>query len=126
MTLQETIEFDLREALKNQNTQKRDLLRVLITEITKKSKIASDEEVVKCVKKQIESAKLCNLGHEIALLTPYLPREISDDEMAAKLINVISERLIDLKDTGAIMKAAKEVLGKDFDGKRVSAILKTL
>lgn len=126
MTLQETIEFDLREALKNQDIQKRDLLRVVITEITKKSKIASDEEVIKCIKKQIESAKLCNLEHEIVLLTPYLPKEISDDEMAVKLINVISERLIDLKDTGTIMKAAKEVLGKDFDGKRVSAILKTL
>lgn len=120
MSLQKIIEFDFKQALKDKNAAKRDLLGVLITEFTKKGKEASDEEVVRCIKKQIESAKLCNTLEEIPLLEVYLPREISDEELIAKLAEVKKNGL----PFGDQMKLAKEILGSDFDGKRVSAILK--
>lgn len=126
MTLQERIEDDLRNALKIRETKKLSLLRVLMVEITKKNKITSDEEVIKCIKKQIESAKLCHTEEEIPWLEIYLPKEMSLDDMKVLLVNALNERLINKSDVGTCMKVAKEVLGTDFDGKRVSAILKTL
>lgn len=125
MTLQEIIEFDLRKALKEQDSAKKDLLRVLLTEITKKSKIASDEEVVKCIKKQIESAKLCNTLEEIPLLEVYLPKELSYPELVQKLLPVLEGKTPPFN-VGELMKEAKQVLGSDFDGKRVSEFLKKL
>lgn len=125
MTLQEIIEFDLKQALKNRETEKLNLLRVLMVEITKKNKIASDEEVVKCIKKQIESAKLCHTEEEIPLLEVYLPKEMNDLDLFDKLLPLFAIGL-DKNTPGEFMRRSKEILGKDFDGKRVSAILKTL
>jgi uncharacterized protein YqeY len=125
VSLQEKIELDLREALKKQDVLKRDLLRVLIGEITKKNKIASDEEVVKCVKKQIESAKLCHTEEEIPLLEVYLPKELSYPELVEKLLPILEGKTSPFN-VGELMKEAKQVLGKDFDGKRVSEFLKKL
>ena len=125
MTLQEIVEFDLKQALKNRETQKLSILRVLMVEITKKNKIASDEEVIKCVKKQIESANLCHTEEEIPFLEVYLPKEMSYTDMLDKLVPLFAIGL-GKHNPGEFMKKAKEVLGADFDGKRVSAILKTL
>ena len=125
MTLQERIEDDLRQAIKNQDRPKKDLIRVLLGEITKKTKTPSDEEVIKCIKKQIESAKLCHTEEEIPFLEVYLPKEMNDLDYFDKLIPLFAIGLG--KDTpGEFMKRAKEILGKDFDGKRVSAILNNL
>lgn len=125
MTLQEKIGDDLKNALKARETQKLSILRVLMVEITKKDKNASDEEVIRCVKKQIDSAKLCHTEEEIPFLETYLPKELSDDDLKDKLIPLFAIGLS--KDNiGEFMKKAKEVLGSNFDGKRVSTILKNL
>lgn len=126
MALQERIETDLRLALKAQDAFKRDLLRVLTTEITKKDKIASDEEVIRCIKKQIESAKLCHTEEEIPLLEVYLPEEVSDTFLKVAIGFVMKHNQLTKNDIGKLMPLLKEELGSAFDGKRVSAILKTL
>lgn len=126
MTLQERIEDDLKHALKNREAQKLSILRVLMVEITKKDKIASDEEVVKCVKKQIESAKLCHTEEEIPFLQVYLPEELSDEKMITIIVLVMKTLHVSKNEMGKLMPLLKEALGPDFDGKRVSAILKTL
>ena len=133
--LQERITVDLRKSMIEKDTIKRDLLRVVISEINRVDKLAdtkkvglfvSDEEIVKILKKGIESAKLCNTEFEIPILESYLPATISDDDLRSKLTIMINNYNGVEKNVGEKMKDAKELLGSDFDGKRVSSILKTL
>ena len=133
--LVERITADLRKAMLEKDTEKRDLLRVILSEINKIDKLeltkkvngmVSDEEVIKILKKGIESAKLCNTEFEIPIYQLYLPVEITEDEIISKLKPVYTERGIEKTNVGEMMKVAKEVLGSDFDGKKVSAIIKKL
>lgn len=133
--LQERIVADLKKAMLEKDVVKRDLLRVILSEINKIDKIeltkkvngvVADEEVIKILKKGIESAKLCNTEFEIPIYQLYLHQELTDEEYSEKLIKVYTDRGIDKSNVGELMKVAKEVLGKDFDGKRVSVVIKKL
>ena len=124
--IQEKINADIRTAIMEKDTVKKDLLRVVLAEICRYNKNVSDEEAIKIIKKCIENAKLCNTLNEIPILQSYLPVEKTDDEIIGMLVPVYAGRGIDKNNIGELMKVAKEVLGKDFDGKRVSAILKRL
>lgn len=126
MTLQERIMDDLKASLKEKDAFKKNLLGVVIAEATRYNKEASDIEVIKVIKKQIDSAKLCHTEKEIPLLEVYLPKELTDDELKHRLQPLISDMLINQTSIGDTMKTAKSMLGSDFDGKRVLAILKTL
>jgi uncharacterized protein YqeY len=133
--LQERIASDLKKAMIEKDVAKRDLLRVVLSEINRIDKmpdtkkvgdLVSDEEIVKLLKKGIENAKLCNTEFEIPIYQLYLPQEITDEEISGKLIPVFAARGINKSNVGELMKVAKEILGSDFDGKRVSAIIKNL
>ena len=124
--IQEKINADIRTAIMEKDTVKKDLLRVVLAEICRYNKNVSDEEAIKIIKKCIENAKLCNTLNEIPILQSYLPVEKIDDEIIGMLVPVYAGRGIDKNNIGELMKVAKEVLGKDFDGKRVSAILKKI
>ena len=124
--IQEKINADIRTAIMEKDTVKKDLLRVVLAEICRYNKNVSDEEAIKIIKKCIENAKLCNTLNEIPILQSYLPVEKTDDEIIGMLVPVYAGRGIDKNNIGELMKVAKEVLGKDFDGKRVSAILKKI
>lgn len=131
--LVEKITTDLRKAMLEKDIEKRDLLRVILSEINKIDKLeitkkvngmVADEEVVKILKKGIESAKLCNTEFEIPIYELYLPKSMTDEEMKEVLVPVFEA--LNTSNVGELMKAAKETLGSNFDGKRVSAIIKTL
>ena len=124
--IQEKITADLRIAIAEKDTVKKDLLRVILAEIGRYTKIASDEDAIKVLKKGIENATECNTLHEIPILKSYLPVGKTEDEIIEILVPVYAERNINMKNVGELMKVAKEVLGKDFDGKIVSAILKKI
>ena len=124
--IQEKINADIRTAIMEKDTVKKDLLRVVLAEICRYNKNVSDEEAIKIIKKCIENAKLCNTLNEIPILQSYLPVEKIDDEIIGMLVPVYAGWGIDINNIGELMKVAKEVLGKDFDGKRVSAILKKI
>ena len=125
--IQEKISLDLHKAIVEKDTVRKDLLRVILAEMCRYTKNATDEEAIKVLKKGIENASLCNTLHEIPILESYLPvQNITDDEIIGMLVPVYAGRGIDKKNIGELMKVAKEVLGKDFDGKRVSVILKRL
>lgn len=131
--LQERISAELKKAMIEKDTAKRDLLRVILSEINKIEKLTdtkkvgnlvADEEVVKILKKGIESAKLCHTEFEIPIYELYLPKEMTDDEMWNILIPKFNS--MNKINVGELMKAAKAALGSNFDGKRVSNIIKQL
>jgi len=124
--LQNRIEKDLHNSILNRNDAKKDILRVIYSDMNKIGRDVTDEQVIKIIKKQIEDSRACHTEEEIPLIEVYLPAEMSDVEMKMNLTIMLSEQCISKTDIPNAMKAAKTFLGSDFDGKRVSAILKTL
>lgn len=147
MTLKEQIIADLKEAMKAGDTVRRDTLRMLDsmvknTEIEKKKRETglSDEEVLeviaKAVKQRQDSIRQFEEGgrpelaekekEEIAVLQPYLPAQLSDDALAAIVLEVITQ-------TGAqsaadLGKVMGQVMGKvkgQADGNRVREMVKS-
>lgn len=126
MTLQEKVNVDLKEAIASQNTPVKDLLRVVIGDFSRIGKILTDDQVLKIIKKMSEEAEECNNPSEIAILSKYIPESI--DELTVKTIvqTIVDANDFTQKDTGKIMPLCKARLGKDFDGKMVSKVLKEI
>ncbi len=61
---------------------------------------------------------------ELTIIESYLPAEISDEELTAKLKEVIAS--CEDKNFGTVMKASIAALKGAADGKRISAILKNI
>ncbi len=131
--LVEKITADLRKAMLEKDIAKRDLLRVILSEINKIDKLektikvngmVADEEVIAILKKGIESAKECHTEFEIPIYELYMPKGLTDQEMWDILIPIFNP--ISKTNIGELMKAAKEALGSNFDGKRVNNVIKQL
>jgi len=125
MNLINSISEDLKTAMKEKNTVKLGILRVLKAEIQRSEQGAngkvqlSDADVIKLVKKLIESIKeTTNNQDEITVLDVYLPKQLSEVEMR----EIVS--LLSIKDMGAIMKHFKANYDGQYDGKILSSIVK--
>lgn len=123
---------------------KRDTIRLLNSalkqvEVDKRIEL-SDEEIIKILlnaKKQrldsIEAYKKANRDDlvqkeegELEIILQYLPKQLSDEELKAKIEEIIeSLNANGIKDLGKVMGAAKE-LAKFADGSRISKIAKEL
>ena len=145
MTLRETINQDVKNAMKAKETKKRDALRLLTSafkqiEVDERKEL-SDDDVIKIIQKQVKSrndsiAQYKDAGRddlmqieldEIAIYTPYLPAQLSDEELNSALKDIISKvGATTMKDMGKVMgMASKELAGK-ADGKRINECVKTL
>ena len=62
---------------------------------------------------------------EIAILEKYLPKQLSDDELAEIIEKIIAETKAEsIKDMGKVMASAKEQIGSRATPKRMSEIIK--
>lgn len=138
------INEDLKMAMKNKDTFKLSVLRMLksalqLEKIAKKQEL-TDEEIQNVIKKQVKIRKdsvveyqkynkndlVESLEQEIAILGAYLPEEMSESEIREIILKVIAkENPTGMKDMGKIMKAINEELkGKNADMSIVSKIAK--
>ncbi|WP_457748173.1 GatB/YqeY domain-containing protein [Sulfurimonas sp.] len=145
MSLRDTINSDLKEAMKAKDTKKRDALRLLTSafkqiEVDERKEL-NDDDIIKIIQKQVKSRndsieQYKSAGRddlmqieldEIAYYEPYLPAQLSDEELTNKLKNIIEKvGASSMKDMGKIMgMASKELAGK-ADGKRINECVKTL
>ncbi len=145
MTLRETINQHVKDAMKAKETKKRDALRLLTSafkqiEVDERKEL-SDDDIIKIIQKQVKSrndaaSQFKDAGRddlmqieldEIAIYTPYLPVQLSDDELASALKDIIAKvGASTMKDMGKVMgMASKELAGK-ADGKRINECVKTL
>ncbi|MBU0633286.1 GatB/YqeY domain-containing protein [bacterium] len=145
MSLKEQINTDIKEAMKAKDNAKRDALRLLSSafkqiEVDERKEL-SDDDVVKIIQKQIkqrndaieqyQTAGRDDLvekeSSEIAYYEPYLPKQLSDDELSAALKEIIAKtEAASMKDIGKVMgMASKELAGK-VDGKRINECAKAL
>lgn len=144
MTLKEKITSDLKEAMKAGETKRRDTLRLLDSaiknsEIEKKKREEglSDEEVLevitRAVKQRQDSIKQFEDGgrpelaegekEELAILMPYLPEQLSDDEVTKFVEEAITETgAKSAADLGKVMGIAMGKMKGKADGNLVRKI----
>ncbi len=127
MSLSIKISDDLKSAMKEKNTVKLGILRVLKAEIQRGEQSANgkvevtDGDIVKLVKKLIEGIKETTQdATELAVLETYLPQQMTDDEMRGIIT------LLSVKNLGAIMQYFKANYDGQYNGKQLSIIAKEL
>ncbi|SFV71556.1 Transamidase GatB domain protein [hydrothermal vent metagenome] len=145
MSLNLKIKSDIKDAMRAKDTLKRDTLRNIQTAIKQievdERKTLSDAEVeailVKYLKQredaktQFSNANRQDLvdkeNAEIAIIKPYLPEPISDEELEIVLKDIIEKaNARSMKDMGKVMGQAKQTLGSSADGGRINIVVKKL
>lgn len=141
MTMIEKLKEDLKTYMKAKDMVSLNTVRAILNEINiremKNIKI-TEEEIIKVLrseaKKRKESIETFQKASrtdliekeekELKIIEGYLPAEMSDEQLTAKLKEVI-ESCSD-KSFGNVMKTSIAALKGAADGKRISAILKQL
>ncbi|EAJ1253622.1 GatB/YqeY domain-containing protein [Campylobacter lari] len=145
MGLKDQILEDIKEAMRNKDDFKRNTLRTLnasFKQIEVDERITlNDERIYKIIaseiKKRNEAALVFSKGsredlaqkelQEVAILSTYLPKQLSDEELESGLKKLIEKLQINsLKEQGILMKEAKAIFGASVDGKRLNEIVRKL
>ena len=140
----EKINEDLKNAMKEKDTFKLSVLRMLksalqLEQIAKKHEL-DDNEVSAVLKKQVKVRKdsleeykkydkaelVESLEKEIAILAAYLPEEMNKEDITKVVEDAINEvKPTSMKDMGLVMKKVNELLvGKNADMSLVSKLVK--
>lgn len=138
----ETIETQIKEALKARDSVAADTLRGLKVRIQNekisKMKDLSEEEMVALVKSEIkrrkEAAESFTTGNraemaekelaEATILERFMPAQMSEVEISALIDSVLAENSFTPADFGKAMGLMKAKVGQNADGAVVSRILK--
>jgi uncharacterized protein len=145
MSLRSQIKDDIKAAMKAKETERRDALRLLDSamkqiEVDERREL-SDDDVTAIILKQIKQrndsiTQYENAGRdelaqkeraEIAVFEPYLPAQLSDEELTSAIKAIITEVGAEsMKDMGKVMGSAKAKIGTQADGKRINECVKSL
>ncbi|AJC94215.1 GatB/YqeY domain-containing protein [Campylobacter volucris] len=145
MNLKEQILEDIKDAMRCKNDFKRNTLRTLnacFKQIEVDEKITLDNDriykiIASEIKKRNEASLAFNKGSredlaqkelaEIAILSTYLPKQLSDEELENELKKLIEKlQISSLKEQGVLMKEAKALFGASVDGKRLNEAVRKL
>lgn len=142
--IKEKLQADLKEAMKAQNTFLRDTIRMLNAAIKQVEvdtrEVLDDTKIIKILKtayKQREDAAiayqqanredlLAKEKQEMEIISTYLPKQLSDDELRERICKIIQELgATSQKDMGKVMAQTTQ-LRDVADGRRISAMVKEL
>lgn len=139
MSFKDQLMEEMKQAMRDKNTAKLGVVRYLMSEI-KNAEIdegeLSDEAIEKIVSKQIKQMKDAIQDYEkagreelvlqetekISLLEAYLPEQMSDEELAQIVEEVVSAA--DEKNMGMIIGQVMQKVKGQADGRRVSMMVK--
>ena len=143
--LKEKLLEDMKNAMKDKNTVKKNvvqMVRAAILQVEKDNNIEADDNkileiIAKEVKKRNDSLVdfekagredlISQAKEEIEILNEYLPEQLSKEELTEKLKEIIKELgATSMKDMGNIMKTAKAKFGASADGKVINEVVKEL
>ncbi len=131
MTSQEQIKKDLIDAIKAKDIERREALRVVLGEFDRQGqKALSDEEVAgvlrKLVKSERETLELKGESDSafIRTLEAYLPKMVTDEEIAAFIRENIDFSVF--KNTMQAMGPIMKHFGETADGHAVKRVLQSL
>ncbi|HEC1786184.1 TPA: GatB/YqeY domain-containing protein [Campylobacter lari] len=145
MSLKDQILEDIKEAMRNKDDFKRNTLRTLnasFKQIEVDERITLNNEriykiIASEIKKRNEAALAFSKGsredlaqkelQEVAILSAYLPKQLSDKELESELKKLIEKlQISSLKEQGILMKEAKTAFGASVDGKRLNEMVRKL
>lgn len=143
MSVKAQILNDIKAAMKAGNSFERDTLRMInsaFKQIEVDERVELDDTRIFAIlqseiKRRNESATQYKNGGrddlaqkelgEIEIISRYLPKQLSDEELNAKISELIAQNgLNGIKDLGILMKLAKDAIGSACDGKRMSEATK--
>lgn len=143
MSLKEQLFADLKSAMKEKDTIRKDtvqLIRSGILQIEKDKKIDLDDEgIIDVIAKQLKSRRdslpdyeksgrtdlIEKLNKEIEILLNYLPEQLSESDIQSIIEETISEiGATSMKDMGKVMAAVTPKVKGRADGKVVSSYVK--
>ena len=143
--LKEELMQDLKDAMKEKNTIKKDtvqMVRAAILQIEKDKGIeVDDNKIIEIIAKEVKGKKdaliefekggrndlIEQTNKEIEVLEKYLPKQLSKDEVKEKVEEVINKLgATSMKDMGPVMKEAKALIGAAADGRAINEVVKEL
>ena len=143
--LKESLMNDLKDAMREKDTIKKNavqMVRAAILQIEKDKGIEVDDKkileiIAKEVKTRNDSIKdfekagrddlIQQTKGEIDVLSKYLPKQLSKEELTEKIKGIIEKTgATTIKDMGMVMKAAKEEIGTAAEGKTINEIVREL
>jgi len=145
MSLNLQIKSDIKDAMRAKDTLKRDTLRniqalVKQIEVDERREVTDSdmEALMSKYLKQREDAKVQFAAAnrqdlvdkedaEIAIIKPYLPEPMDDEELENILKEIIATtNATSMKDMGKVMGKAKQTIGSRADGGRINILVKKL
>jgi len=143
MGLLQTLQEEMKQALKAKDTLKLSVIRMLISEIKKvqidTKKDLSDEEIIQVIQKYAKQRKESikqyrDAGREdlaqkeekeLEIVSKFLPKQLSEDE----IVKIVEQAIVEtgassMKDMGKVMKIVMEKVKGRADGSVVSKIVK--
>lgn len=142
--LKEVLKKDEIAAMKARDKKKVSVLRLVNAEIkayeVNSREVIDDENVIKIVERSIKQTKealeyavKANDEEKIEegkfaleILTPYLPKQLSEEEVVAMLKEIITNGNYTAKDMGKIMKEIMPKVNGKFDRSKINPMVKNL
>ncbi len=143
--LKQRLQSDLKDAMKQKDTFKRDVIRFVMSAIKQievdERKELSDADIeailVKQIKQRNDSIQQFREGgredlvekneKELEILRSYLPEPMSEDEVREIIKEIVEETGAQgMKDMGKVMGAAKNKIGSRAEGRVINQIAKEL
>ncbi len=145
MTLKEQLLADLKSAMKEKDTVRKDtvqLIRSGILQVEKDNKIElTDEQIIDVIAKQLKSRRdslpdyeksgrtdlIERLNREIKILLNYLPEQLSESDIQKIIEDTIHElKASSIKDMGKVMAAIASKLRGRADNKVVGNLVRKM
>jgi uncharacterized protein len=138
MSVLEQVQGDVRTAMKARDRERAGALRMIVDVLQQDAKLGKGDEVAVLQrerKKRVEAAEAyegagrseqaASERFEAELIEGYLPRQLSDEELAELVDAAVAETGAgEQRQMGRVMSALMPKLGGRADGKRVSAAVR--
>ncbi len=143
--LKEKLMEDLKQAMKEKDNNKKNVIqmvRAAILQVEKDKQIeVTDAQIIDIIAKESKKRKdsiadykkggrqdlVDQITEEIQVLSAYLPKQLTQEELEAKIKDIVETvGATSMKDMGKVMKAAKEEIGAAADGKAINEAVKKI
>ncbi len=142
MSLTELLQADMKSAMRDGDTQRRDTLRMVIAAAQnaakEKREALSDDEALEVITREVKKRRESIEAYrgagrddladkeqvEIDVLSPYLPEQLGEDELRRRVVEAIAATdASSPRDMGRVMRQLMPTVKGRADGKLVSSLV---
>lgn len=143
--LKEKLLEDLKVSMREKNHIRKNtiqMVRAAILQVEKDKNIeVQDNQILEIIAKEVKSKKdalvdfekagredlISQTKEEISVLSEYLPKQLTEEELKIKISEIISRiGATSIKDLGIVMKEAKAEIGVAADGKMINEVVRKI